>query len=149
MSADAPYVDTSALAKWYVPEPHSDSFVKFIVAQDVGLISRLTAVELACLLKRRLRAGTITAPLAREAYQTFERDIIRGHLHLEPVSDAHLVRAGELIEELEEQPLRTLDALHLAIARDLGVRTVATADRVMARAAGDLGLEVAFFGQSG
>ncbi len=46
---------------------------------------------------------------------------------------------------LSRHGLRTLDALHLAIARDLGAPLIATADRIMAKAAADLGLEVERF----
>lgn len=44
-----------------------------------------------------------------------------------------------------EHPLRTVDALHLAIARHALVDTVATADTVMADAADAMGLRVARF----
>jgi uncharacterized protein len=50
MNAEPAYIDTSALAKWYLPEPGSDAFVDFIRYQDGAAISRLTTVELRCLL---------------------------------------------------------------------------------------------------
>jgi len=40
--------------------------------------------------------------------------------------------------------LRSGDALHLAVARELGVRELATVDRVQARAASDAGLALTF-----
>ena len=36
------YLDTSALAKWYLNEPGSDAFVNFLKALDVAVISSLT-----------------------------------------------------------------------------------------------------------
>ena len=42
-------------------------------------------------------------------------------------------------------PLRTLDALHLAVALHAGIDMLATADTVMADAATAMGLEVARF----
>ena len=45
-----------------------------------------------------------------------------------------------------ERSLRTLDALHLATASVLGSIVIATADDVMRRAALQLQLEVAYFG---
>jgi uncharacterized protein len=47
---------------------------------------------------------------------------------------------------LADQPLRTLDALHLAVARTTGTRLVATADRALARAAQVLGFATITFG---
>jgi uncharacterized protein len=149
MSAEPAYVDTSALAKWYLPEPSSDAFVDFIRRQDSAAISRLTTVELRCLLARRRRAGDITAQHERDAWLTFEDDIRAGHLRVEALSDGHAVAARDLLDQLHDVPVRTLDAFHLAIARSLGVGVLATADRVMARAAEVLGITVMMFGRGG
>jgi len=54
------------------------------------------------------------------------------------------MRAGR---SLFDYPLRTLDALHLAIAQSIGAGVLATADLGMARAAEDLGFTVATFRQ--
>ena len=147
MNADPAYVDTSALAKWYLPEPGSDAFVDFIRSQDSAAISRLTTVELRCLLARRRRAGDITVQHERDAWSTFEGDIRAGHLHVEALSDVHAVTARDLLEQLHDLPVRTLDAFHLAIARSLAVGVLATADRVMARAAEALGMTAMMFGR--
>ena len=146
MSADLAYVDTSALAKWYLPEPGSEAFVDFIRRQDSAAISRLTTVELRCLLARRRRAGDITVQHERDAWSTFEADILAGHLHVEALADGHAISARDLLTRLEHLPLRTLDAFHLAIAQSLAVGLVATADRVMARAAEALGMTALMFG---
>jgi hypothetical protein len=50
-----PYLDTSALAKWYLSEPFSEAFEEFIQEQETAAISRLTVVEFRCLLARRRR----------------------------------------------------------------------------------------------
>lgn len=50
-----PYLDTSALAKWYLNEPFSEKFEAFIQEYSTAAISRLTVVELRCLLARRRR----------------------------------------------------------------------------------------------
>ena len=149
MNADPAYIDTSALAKWYLPEPGSDAFVDFIRRQDSAAISRLTAVELRCLLARRRRAGDIMVQHERDAWSTFEADILAGHLHVEALSDWHAITALHLLGQLQHLPLRTLDAFHLAIARSLAVGVVATADRVMARAAEALGMTAMMFSRGG
>ena len=51
-----------------------------------------------------------------------------------------------MIESLPSVPLRTLDALHLTIARDISVKIFATADKVMEQAAQLLDFEVVLFG---
>ena len=146
MSADPPYVDTSALAKWYLNESGSAEFVDFIRRQRLALISRLTVVELRSLLARRRRSREITAEYQRDAVRTFESDIRRGFLHVEPLFDRQAVIAGDFIDRVVDLPLRTLDALHLAVAHTIGACLVATADRNLARAAEALGFATVTFG---
>src|SRR3712207_7341482 len=52
--------------------------------------------------------------------------VAAGYVRVEPVPDARLLKALELIERISEVPLRTLDALHLAAAEAAGATTVAT-----------------------
>ena len=55
------YVDTSALAKWYLPEEGSEKLAQWIQQQEDTCISSLTMTELRCLLARRRRMGLLTA----------------------------------------------------------------------------------------
>jgi hypothetical protein len=84
MSADLPYVDTSALAKWYLNEAGSAEFVDFMRAQGRALISRLTVVELRSLLARRERSGEITAAYQRDAVRTLERTFAKASCRSSP-----------------------------------------------------------------
>jgi uncharacterized protein len=140
------YVDTSALAKWYVAEPGSEAFEAFVRGSDAVVISRLTVVEMRCLLARRRRARTIDGRTEAGAWSLFLEDVTGGALAVEPMPDARFPEALALIQQLPDLPLRTLDALHLATARAADATTVATADDVMRRAAEALGMNVAFFG---
>jgi predicted nucleic acid-binding protein len=141
-----PYVDTSALAKWYISEPGSEAFEAFVAGFPRVVISRLTLVELRCLLARRRRAGEIAEPTADGAFQLFQSDIAQGHLEVCPLDDRHARGAVALLGQLRGHPLRTLDALHLAVAQTIGSQLVATADRVMAGAAEALGIRAVIFG---
>lgn len=141
----AVYLDTSALAKWYLNEPFSDEFEAFIREQSTAAVSRLTVVEFRCLLARRRRAGEITKAIESRVYASFEKDVGAGFLVVHPVADEHLVAALGLIARLGRHPLRTLDAIHLAMARAIKCRLLATADKTMAGAAKASGLEVARF----
>jgi uncharacterized protein len=120
MNAEIPYLDGSALAKWYLNEAGSAEFVDLIAARQVALISRLTVVEIRSLLARRQRSGDITAEYQLDANRIFDSDVRRGFLQVEPLVDDQAVVAADFIEGLVEHPLRTLDALHLAVARASG-----------------------------
>lgn len=139
------YVDTSALAKWYVNEAHSEEFEGFINQVGQGLIARLTVVEFRCLLARRRRAAAIDTRQENAAFRAFETDAKDGYWRIEPVHDAHLLTALDLLERLRAIPLRTLDAIHLAIARTSKANMIATADKIMADAARLLELETRNF----
>jgi predicted nucleic acid-binding protein len=140
-----PYLDTSALAKWYLNEPFAEEFEAFIQAQPGAAISRLTVVEFRCLLARRRRAREITKTIEARVVASFEQDIGAGFLLVHPVADEHLIAAVGLITRLSRYPLRTLDALHLAIAEGVHCRQLATADRTMAAAGKAVGLDVTRF----
>lgn len=140
------YVDTSALMKRYVPEVNSDSFDAYFVAHAPLAISRLTLVELRSGLARKRRDGTLNAKQERAAMDEVRIDIQDGVLHIQPGADAHFIGAQHLIDKLGHLPLRTLDALHLAIAEAEQADELATADDVMRNAAQALGLPVVYFG---
>jgi hypothetical protein len=137
-----PYLDTSALAKWSLNEPFSEQFEAFIREQATAAISRLTIVEFRCLLARRRRAGDITKAIEARVYASFERDVGAGFLQVHPVADEHLLAALGLIARLGRYPLRTLDALHLAIVQAIPRRRLATADKIMAAAGKAVGLAI-------
>ena len=141
----APYIDTSALAKWYVNEPRSQDFEEYIERHLPAAISRITVLEFRCLLARRRRTGEIDARLERDIFAAFEKDVQAGALPLHPLEDAHAAAAVEVVARLKAQPLRSLDALHLAVALSTGASELATADRVMAAAATALGLKTVRF----
>ncbi len=104
------------------------------------------AAELRCLLARRRRNGDIGRDYENDAYRSFERDLAAGHLRLRAFDEGFFVAAVDLVERLDDTGLRTLDALHLAIARADGGDRLATADATMEAAARKLGLGVRFFG---
>lgn len=140
------YIDTSALAKWYIPEAGSDAFAKWIQQQNDTCISSLTITEFRCLLARRQRMQLLTGEQVQEIYAIFQQDCRDGHLLHFPVTDQHVIDAELMIESLSSVALRTLDALHLSIIHDISATTVATADKVMAQAVKLIEVEVEWFG---
>ncbi len=141
------YIDTSALAKWYLPEAGSDAFSDWMQQQDETCISSLTRTEFRCLLARRQRMQLLSSVQVQEIYAKFQQDCQDAHLLLYPVTDQHVLNAELMIEALPSIALRTLDAIHLSIAHEVAVRVLATADKVMAQAAEQLELEVIWFGK--
>lgn len=146
MSAEGrAYLDTSALAKWYLNEVNSEAFVSYLQSLDSAVISSLTRTEVRSLLSRR-RMGELTPELESLLFAAFVEDLDRGWLQHYPVEDIRFTEAINLINRYPDHPLRTLDALHLAVAVHAGIEMLATADTVMADAATAMGcFEVARF----
>ena len=140
-----PYLDTSALAKWYLNEEYSEAVEAYLADLPSAQISSLTRIEFRCLLARRRRYQDISSQLEARILGQFHQDIRREHLQVLALTDAHVDSAMELMNRLSEHPLRTLDALHLALVLDAGLETLATADRILAAAAEELGLTVERF----
>ncbi len=129
-------------------ESGSDEFDRFLRRLRSCAISRLTVVEFRCLMARRRRNRDMDADAERRVLSAFESDIGQGHLEVHPLDDRHAMAAADLLAMLNGIPLRTLDALHLAIARAINADGIATADRVLAAAAGALRLRVWRFGSA-
>lgn len=143
--SDRTYIDTSALAKWYLNEENSDEFVLFLKKIPIAIISPLTITEMRCLLARRRRMQEITASLENKIFSTFQMDIDQRYLTVLPFENPFFEEATHLINSLQEIPLRTLDALHLIFIKHHSIQALATADQTMAIAAKQLGLEVKIF----
>lgn len=146
MSASAgTYLDTSALAKWYLNEAGSETFVPYLQGLESAVISSLVRTEMRSLFARRRRMGDFDSGLEAQLLAAFLDDISTGALSLYPLEDDRFDDALHLIGRYPEHPLRTLDALHLVVARHLNVGAVATADGVMAATAQAMGFSVARF----
>ena len=126
------YFDTSALAKWYLREARSDEVEAYIRANGPVAISDLTVVEMRSLLARHRREKSIDIGLEGQVFATFQEDTRQGFLVCHPFPAGLALATTNLLTLLQDIPLKTLDALHLAIAAEIRADTIATADRVMA-----------------
>ena len=142
---DVVYFDTSALAKWYLNESFSGDVERFLMEHGPVAISDLTVVEMRSLLARRRRGKHVDPKLENRVFSTFEDDIRRGFLIRHPMPATTAAGAINLISTLPDVPLRTLDAMHLVIAREIDASTLATADRIMAAGAHEMGFSVVRF----
>jgi len=141
----AAYIDTSALAKWYLNEARSDDFEAYLREVDRPTISSLTVVETRSLLSRHRRMGHLSDRQEQEVFAQFQQDLEEGIISSLPVRDRDVLAATHILGRLLDRPLRTLDAIHLALCEAAGLSELATADKIMAAAAADLGLDVARF----
>lgn len=128
------YVDSSALTKLYVDEPASELAVEILSVDPVLATSMLSLVEV-----RRALARHFTGINLVRARELFEADLDRMAL-IEP-TESIWNYAADIAEELG---VRSLDAVHLAVAKRLEVASLrfVTFDIRQAQAARLLGLNV-------
>ncbi len=139
------YFDTSALAKWYLPEEQSNEVEKYIQEHGPVVISELTVVEMRDLLARHRRDGNLDPNTEIRVFATFEEDIRQKFLICHPLSDGVTRGAVNLLSILSDVPLRMFDAMHLTMAKEIYADVLATANPVMASAGEKLGLSVVRF----
>lgn len=123
------YLDTSAFVKLVIPEPETPALVTALTAQARLVASEILEVEALRTARRATgEDGTTTA-----------RAQLAG-VRLLPLTDRIRRRACEL----EPATLRSLDAIHIATALDLGERLACmyAYDARMATAASEAGLRV-------
>lgn len=136
------YLDISVLAAYYCPEPISDKAEKLILNAPRPAISPLTQVELVSAVARKAREKEFSKETANKILNRFQAHIDRNLFHWLPLEDHHYQKAFNWIAQFNT-PLRTLDALHLAVAAASATHLL-TADRQLARAARLFGLDVVF-----
>jgi predicted nucleic acid-binding protein len=130
MSADkATYLDSSALVKLAVREPESVALRRYLRRRRPLIASALTRTEVARAL----------LPLGTEAVRRGQDVLAR--IDLVRINDRVLDAAGAMLPA----ELRSLDAIHLATAQQLGadLARIVTYDDRMDMAAYQLGLAVA------
>jgi hypothetical protein len=102
------------------------------------LLSAIVDLEFTSVVARKVRTRELTTRDAHDALRDFNADKKAGRYRMADVLATHYTQACEWIALLEV-PLRTLDALHLAVAHGHSVPLL-TADRQLARAARKLGV---------
>ncbi len=143
------YIDTSALLKCYLTEKNSNEVEDFLAIRFVEnnanlVISTLSKLEWQCAMRRRMRAKEINAQYKQLALEAFNNQLASSYYQVLRVENAIYDKAFDLIERVTSA-LRTLDAVHLAIAQAAGIGEIITADKVMADAARELGFTVQYF----
>ncbi len=138
------YVDTSVLGAYYCPEELSAAAEGAITTLDALFISPLTEVEFVSLVMRKWRARDFTPRKAGKILETFRVHVADGYYKKIKIESEHYHAARDLIAN-SKHGLRTLDALHLALAH-ANALTLLTADRSLAAAAKAAGVAVTRIG---
>jgi predicted nucleic acid-binding protein len=120
------YLETSALAKLLVAETESDALNAALDGAEDVILSDLSLSELASVLGRRCREGALTAAQTRLLFREAEK-VAASCRRAELTPPIH--RHAERLLLSSAAPLRTLDALHLALALDSEAATLVSYDR--------------------
>ncbi|MBI4316864.1 MAG: type II toxin-antitoxin system VapC family toxin [Chloroflexi bacterium] len=135
------YAESSAVLRWLLGAPNADQIEELLASAARITTSAITSPEVGRTL-RRLVATQALSPEARDrAWVRFKSAI--AHWTVYAVTDEVLARVSEVFPG---EPLRTVDAIHLATAAQYGAEigvplVVSTDDRVKRNALG-LGLLV-------
>lgn len=123
-----------------MPEARSAEADEILEAATDVVVSDLTVAELYVTLARRLKLGELRPEQVEVVRSTFEQHLADDVLTRETLRPLHSEMASRLALE-STVILRTLDALHIAVAMELGA-VLATFDQRMAGGARSLGLKV-------
>jgi len=134
------YIDTSILVAYYCPEIMSNQVEKILVNTDSPAISQLTEVELTSAVSRKIREQNLSQQDGQDILSMFQTHVEqKSYVHL-PIQPRHYSMARDWISQFSTT-LRTLDALHLAIAAKNNI-SILTADLKFAESANILDIEV-------
>ena len=136
-------IDSSSFAKRYIQENGSDKLDNLLQHASALALSVILVPEIISGLNRRLREGSLTDNNYRKAKNQF----------LDDVRDATLLQLTpavilQSVKLLENNVLRTMDALHVACALEWKADLFVTSDRRQFDAAINSGLQTKYLGQS-
>lgn len=137
------YFDSAYIAKFYLTEPDS-ARVKALAESDGQVCCSVVGrVEVAQVFHRKFREKQINKDEARALFDQFEADCAAGLWAWLPLTHELVIEAAAAFRALAwELTLRTADAIHLASAKQHGLRVVFTNDTRMLAAAGVFKLSV-------
>jgi predicted nucleic acid-binding protein len=134
------YLDASALAKLYLPEPGSDTLDDAIRGRIDLMVSDLAITEIVSAISRRRREGILTALSCARLHRKILADIGDGlYIKNDLMPEAHR-EAERLLLAIDNVPVRAADALHLALASLSGAAAIVTYDLRLTEAAIRIGL---------
>lgn len=132
------YIDTSVLAAYYCPEPLSRQVQDILGQQAKPALSVLAEVEFFSAVARKVRMEELEMADGNRIIAKFQSHLDGGLFTVISVQNHHWRLARGWIG-LFNTPLRTLDALHLAIA-SAGDLELITSDKHLYQSAEILGV---------
>jgi hypothetical protein len=132
------YLDTSVLAAYYCPEATSAKAETAILRSHRPAISSLVEVEFYSAVARKIREGTLSTTDATRMLTQFNLHVASGCYARLQIEVIHYEMARDWIGRFLT-PLRTLDALHLAVCFAANAKLL-TADANLAKAAHRFGV---------
>jgi predicted nucleic acid-binding protein len=137
------YADTSVWVALLTHEAGTPRVEQWFGSNSEPLASAdWTLTEFHSAIAIKTRTGQLSADQAGEVLAFFER-LSAGGLSLIPISRAAYRAASDLVDDYR-QGLRGADALHIAVAQELGLQRFATLDGNQAVNAQRLGLTLEF-----
>ncbi|MEP2445973.1 MAG: type II toxin-antitoxin system VapC family toxin [Balneola sp.] len=130
------YIDTSCLFAFYIYETNSNHVDELINKSPDVFISRLTLIEMLSSLKKRARMNEISNSSVKKIYALFKDHISIGFFQVLDL-DSLVFSNAEILLSSTSTPLRTLDALHLAVASENNLK-IFTFDKTLIKAAKEL-----------
>ncbi|MBF0228531.1 MAG: type II toxin-antitoxin system VapC family toxin [Desulfamplus sp.] len=133
------YIDTSILAAYYCPEALSDKVEEILINTEEPAVSQLTEIELASAISRKIRENSFSKEDGEIILSLFQTHIDQKSFIYLPIQTKHYSIAKKWIAQFNT-PLRSLDAIHLAIAHEKSI-PILTADAKLANSAKILGVQ--------
>ena len=134
------YLDASALVALYLPEVFSDAADQAVQQLADRVVSDLTVTEARVAIDRRRKSGDITADACARALARLNQHVAAGIYRQVPWSVSWFADGVALAGSVAV-PVRAMDAVHVAIARSLGL-AVMSFDRNQRRAARAMGVSL-------
>ena len=134
------YIDTSCLGAYYIEDTHSQSVQSILLDDDAPIISSLTEVEFHSMLNKKCRMKQLSTEQQKRVIDKFNEHLRAGLFELLPLTETVFHTARWVLSKTE-QPLRTLDSLHLAFSITNRF-TLFSTDLVLVDAARDLKIDV-------
>ncbi len=134
------YLDTSVLVAYYCQEKNSKIIDEIITRTHQPAISQLTDVELVSAISRKIREKNLSQNDGKRIIEQFQKHLDKDFYFQIPIETQHYKLAKKWISQFSTS-LRTLDALHIAVA-SANHLTILTADTQLVRSAEFFGVNV-------
>jgi len=134
------YLDASALAKLYLPEPGSDELDAAIQGRGDLMVSDLAVTEIVSAISRRRRERVLPAASCARLHRRILADIEGGLFVKNDLMPETHREAERLLMAVDDIGLRAADAFHLALASLAGAAAIVTYHQKLAAAAIRIGL---------